>query len=104
MKAHLKDLVNAAEGWQGIGLELGQAYLDIISYSASGESFGWYADRAGIPAQHDKFLTAMADALIDGQKAMNAVAHGLREVARDFGATDLDVKDKFHNPDGTPAL
>ena len=26
----------------------------------------------------------------------------LRAIAEDFGATDLDVADTFHNPDGTP--
>ncbi|MFC7503910.1 hypothetical protein ACOACQ_16570 [Nocardioides sp. CPCC 206347] len=103
MKASLKALVDAAAGWDGIGLELHNAYSDIVGYESNGSKFGWYADRAGIPAQHDTFIAAMADALLAGQKVMNDVGTALRDVAKDFGATDLDVKDQFHKLDGTPA-
>ncbi len=103
MKASLEALVNAAAGWEGVGLELHTAYSGIVGYESNGSKFGWYADRAGIPAQHDLFISAMADALLAGQTAMNDVADALRDVAKHFGAVDLDVKDQFHKLDGTPA-
>lgn len=103
MKASLQALTEAAAGWDGIGLELHNAYSDIVGYENSGSKFGWYADRAGIPQQHDTFIAAMADALLAGEKVMNDVADALRDVAKDFGATDLEVKDTFHKLDGTPA-
>lgn len=102
MEASLDALVQAASGWEGVRLEVDRAEDDLAGNQTGGDAFGWFADRAGIPAAHDKFIADMLDALAGGMKALNAMAASLRDTAKDFGETDLDVRDEFHNLDGTP--
>lgn len=102
LKANRDALIEAAAGWDGIGNELTRAYYDIVGESGAGTAFGFFAQRAGIDTEHDDFIGAMVAALLDGGSRMREMGDLLRETAKDFGATDLDVADTFHNPDGTP--
>lgn len=102
LKANRDALIEAAAGWDGIGNELTRAYMDIIGESGAGMAFGWFAQRADIHTEHDTFIGDMAAALLDGASRMREMGDILRDIAEDFGATDVDVADTFHNPDGTP--
>jgi hypothetical protein len=95
-------LVQAAAGWEGIATELVGARLDIMRGRGRGSEFGLLATSAGIGDAHDTFIDSVFDALLTGQQTMFDIAAALRATARDFGATDQDVADTFHNPDGTP--
>ena len=95
-------LVQAAAGWEGIATELVGARLDIMRGRGRGSEFGLLATSAGIGDAHDTFIDSVFDALLTGQQSMFDIAAALRATARDFGATDQDVADTFHNPDGTP--
>ncbi len=103
IKAAVEALVQAGSGWEGVGDECGDAWLKIVGKQSSGHNFGWFAERAHIPAAHDKFITAMTEALLSGVSQMYTMARAIQDTAKEFGATDVDVADTFHNLDGTPA-
>ena len=102
LKADLDELVKAAAGWDGVGEELRAARAIALNGDGSGSAFGYLASKAKIADQHDTFLTSMTDALAQGERRVQAIADLLRKTARDFGATDLNVRDTFHHLDGTP--
>jgi hypothetical protein len=95
-------LVQAAAGWEGIATELVGARLNLMRGRGRGSEFGALATAAGIDEAHDTFIDSVFDALLTGQQTMFDIAAALQATAQDFGATDQDVADTFHNPDGTP--
>lgn len=103
MRADLEALVKAAAGWDGVAQEVRTAREELSTGNGRGSEFGWFASRAGIDTEHDQFISSMIDAMATGSTKLGDVAQALRDTAKDFGATDLDVADEFHNPDGTPA-
>lgn len=102
LKASREALVATAAGWDGVATELEIARAAIRRGDGKGSEFGWFASRAGIDDAHDAFIDSMIDALTQGAKHTRAVGDALRNTAKDFGATDLSVRDEFHNADGTP--
>ena len=95
-------LMQAAAGWEGIATEFVGARIDVMRGRGRGSEFGLLATSAGIGEAHDTFIDSVFDAMLTGQQTMFDIAAALRATARDFGATDQDVADTFHNPDGTP--
>lgn len=95
-------LMQAAAGWEGIATEFVGARLNIMRGRGRGSEFGALASAAGIDTAHDTFIDSVFDALLTGQQTMFDIAAALQATALDFGATDQDVADTFHNPDGTP--
>ena len=95
-------LVQAAAGWEGIATELVGARLDIMRGRGRGSEFGLLATSANIGEAHDDFIESMFQAMLTAQQTMFDIAAALQATAQDFGATDQDVADTFHNPDGTP--
>lgn len=102
LEASRDALVSCAAGWDGVAKELEEARSLIRRGDGKGSEFGWFASRAGIDAAHDTFIDSMIDALTQGAKHTREIGTALRETAKDFGATDVTVKDDFHNLDGTP--
>lgn len=102
LKADREALVACAAGWDGIAKELEAARELIRRGDERGSEFGWFASRAGIDTAHNTFINSMIDALTQGAKHTREVGSALRHTAKDFGATDLSVKDEFHHLDGTP--
>ena len=103
LKADRDALIQAAAGWDGIATEIIGARLDLWTGEGRGSEFGGLATLAGINTQHDTFITDMLAALLTGQQTMWDIANALTDTAKDFGATDTNVADTFHNEDGTPA-
>lgn len=103
LKADREEIVRAAAGWDGIGKELQFAHDLVAGGIGQGAYFGALATIAGIDRAHDTFIQSMTDALSQGVQRMQQIGDLLREVAKDFGETDLSVRDQFHNEDGTPA-
>jgi hypothetical protein len=95
-------LVQAAAGWEGVATEIVGARLDVMRGRGRGSEFGLLATSAGIGEAHDTFIESVLNALLTGQQTMFEIAAALQATAQDFGATDEDVADTFHNPDGTP--
>jgi hypothetical protein len=95
-------LVQAAAGWEGVATEIVGARLDVMRGRGRGSEFGLLATSAGIGEAHDAFIESVLNALLTGQQTMFEIAAALQATAQDFGATDEDVADTFHNPDGTP--
>ena len=102
MRAELDALVAAAAGWDGVAAELQEARSRLQVGEGNGGQFGWFAHRAGIDSEHDRFVTSMIEALEAGQKSLRDMAEVLRRTAQDLGATDTEVADDFHDLDGTP--
>jgi hypothetical protein len=102
LRADYDELVKAAAGWDGVGEELRIARAIALNGEGNGSAFGYLACKAHIGTQHDTFLASMTDALAQGERRMQTIADLLRKAARDFGATDLHVRDTFHHLDGTP--
>lgn len=96
LEADLNALKEAAAGVAGIAGELDLARAHAASGEGKGDEFGWHAQRAGIPEQHNTFITAMVEALADGQKRLDRIADIVLEIAADLGATDKAVADEFH--------
>ena len=95
-------MLQAAAGWDRIADELRRAQGSVSPHQAGGQEFGFLAEAAGIPAQHDRFIEQMTTALHRGAAQADDIAQALRDTAQDFGATDLEVADTFHRTDGTP--
>lgn len=102
MKAELEALVASAAGWDGVADEVSSAQMMLWRCNGGGSQFGWFAARAGIDGEHDQFATAMIDAMASGTATLRDMARALRQTAKDFGVTDTDVADEFHDLDGTP--
>lgn len=102
LKADRDSLLEAAAGWQGVAAEFKGAKADMMRGDGRGSEFGGLATLANIDTQHNDFVTAMIAALSTGQQTMSDIAQALIDTAKDFGATDTDIADTFHNPDGTP--
>lgn len=95
-------LLSTAAGWDGVADEFNRARLEMRKGLDRGSEFGLLATSAGIGTQHDQFIRDVVDALRVGRQTMRSIADALVDTAKDFGATDSDVADTFHNPDGTP--
>lgn len=102
IKESREALIATAAGWDGVADEFNRARDEMVKGLGRGSEFGLLATSAGIGTQHDKFIRDVVDALGVGRKTMRSIADALVATAEDFGATDTDVADTFHNPDGTP--
>lgn len=96
LEADLNALKAAAAGIAGIAGELEQARGHAAYGEGKGDEFGWHAQRAGIPEQHDAFLTTMLQALDDGRQRLTKISGTVLDIAADLGATDKAVADEFH--------
>ena len=96
LEADLDAMVRAAAGVAGVAGEVGLARTHAAYGEGKGHEFGFYAQRAGIDDQHDRFIGAMVDALGDGRQRLTRIAEIVQDIAREFGATDVDVADEFH--------
>ncbi len=102
LAADRQKMLQAAAGWDRIADELRRAKGNVSPHQTGGDEFGLLAEAAGIPAEHDAFIEQMTAALHQGAQQADDIAQALRDTAKDFGATDLDVADTFHRADGTP--
>lgn len=102
LKAQRDSLIAAAAGWQGVASDFANAKAEMALGDDRGSAFGGLATLAKIDSQHNDFVAAMIAALSTGQQTMSDIAQALIDTAKDFGATDTDVADTFHNTDGTP--
>ncbi|MXG89499.1 hypothetical protein [Nocardioides flavescens] len=103
LKADRDALDEAAAGFYGIAAELTKACESIRRGEGRGSEFGWFASRAGIDSAHDTFIADMITALEAGAQRQTQIGDIIRGIAQDFGDTDAEQADRYHNPDGTPA-